>query len=890
MADFKQVQDKWQERWAKNNIFKTHEDKHKKKFYCLEMFPYPSAAFLHMGHVRNYSIGDSIARFKRMNGYNVLYPMGYDSFGLPAENAAKKQNIHPQEYTENAISKITHYFKQLGLSYDWDRMIATHKPEYYKWNQYFFIKFYEKGLVYRKKAPINWCDDCNSTLANEEVVNGKCWRHENTEVRQKYLDQWFFKTTAYADQLLEDIQKIDWSDKIKSIQENWIGKSHGVNVNFKLENGDVFPIFTTRPDTIYGVTFMVIALNHPKLHGMIKGTQYEHTVEKFIEDVKQAELKEDNDFLEKSGVFTGLYAINPLTNEKVPIYAGNFVVADYATGMIMAVPAHDQRDFEFAKKYNIPLKIVIQNKENSLHVDKMYKAFTEDGALVHSGEFNGMNNREALQKIISHIESHNIGKGTIQYKLKDWLISRQRYWGTPIPMIHCAHCGVVPVPFEQLPLELPEDVHFNTNGNPLLTSKTYKHCKCPKCHGPAERETDTMGGYMDSSWYFLRYCSPHVHDKPWDPEAVKYWMPVDQYIGGIEHAVSHLIYSRFFTKVFRDMGMLDIDEPFSALFNQGIVYKDGHKMSKSFGNIITQEEIAPKYGIDTARMFMLFIASPDKEMEWSDQGVEGTYKFLVKLHRLYEEKVSSQSNTKDIYLESKENIVIRKVTSDLSEFRMNNAIVTLIDYVNYIYDVRSNVSKKVFDNVLKNLALILNPFAPHLSEECYEMLGIGDGHKVFSSTSKWPIFDESKIDEKLHYSESVIENTIKDIHSVLELAKIEKPAEITIIISEEWKYGYYSKVKELVNSGMRNIGELTKHIMGSDLKKHGQEIMKSLPKIVDKLPEHVLDQKTEHDSFLESRINISEKFGCDVTIVLAENSKEAKAKQASPGKPAIVVK
>ncbi len=872
-------------KWKENKVFKATEDKHKKKFYCLEMFPYPSASFLHMGHVRNYSIGDAVARFKRMNGFNVLYPMGYDSFGLPAENAAKKAGIHPREYTENAIKVITKYFQELGLSHDWDRTLATHEPKYYKWNQHFFIKFYEKELVYRKKAKVNYCDTCKTVLANEEVEQGKCWRCDS-EVIEKDLDQWFFRTTAYADQLLEDIQKLDWSDKIKSIQENWIGKSYGTLIDFKLENGELFPIFTTRPDTIFGVTFMVIALNHPRLKKLIKGTPYEATVNAFVEDVKKAELAEDTAFLEKSGVFTGLYAINPLNDEKVPIYAGNFVVADYATGMIMAVPAHDERDYEFAKKYNIPIKIVIQNDIHNIKLEEMKEAYTDDGTLVHSEQFNGLNNREAINNITLYIEKSGLGKKTIQYRLKDWLISRQRYWGTPIPMIHCPHCGIVPVPYNELPLLLPDDVKFDQTGNPLLTSKSFVHCKCPKCHGQATRETDTMGGFMDSSWYFLRYCSPHTTDIPFDKEAVKYWLPVDQYVGGIEHAVGHLIYSRFFTKVLRDMGMIDIDEPFNALFNQGMVYKDGHKMSKSYGNIVTQIEIAEKYGIDTARLFMLFVAAPDKEMEWSNQGVEGTYKFLTRVYRLYEDKNVSTSDVKDAYLISKMNLVIKSVSSDIDNFKLNNAIVTLMDFVNYIYTVKENVSTVVLNDCLHVLALLLNPFAPHLSEECHSMIG----GKGFASIGKWPVHDEDKIDLKLHYLEELIENTVKDIKSVLELAKIEKPTSIEIIISEEWKYSFYTTVRELVAGGMRNVGELSKHIMNSDLKKHGQEIMKVLPKIIDKLPEQILSQNIELDTFLTVRVDLGSKFNCDIHVVGAEHSKEAKAKQASPGKPAIVVK
>ncbi len=1042
MVDFKSIQDKWQARWADSKIFKVTEDKKKKKFYCLEMFPYPSASFLHMGHVRNFSIGDAIARFKRMNGYNVLYPMGYDSFGLPAENAAKKAGIHPREYTENAIKKITEYFKELGLSYDWDRTLATHEPKYYKWNQYFFIKFYEKGLLYRKKAKVNFCLNCNTVLANEEVEKGKCWRCDN-EVVEKDLDQWFFKTTEYADQLLEDMKNLEWSEKIKTIQENWIGKSYGTLINFKLENGEIFPIFTTRPDTIYGVTFMVIALNHPKLKELVKGTPYEKTIAEFVEDVKKAELAEDNAFLEKSGVFTGLYTINPLNNEKVPIYAGNFVVADYATGMIMAVPAHDQRDYEFAKKYGIPIKqVIIEVKEDyteackkraeketinrhsvvcilkhwkedkylclnwkkfnwhtpitggidkgetpeeagqreileetgyknfkyldkgldiighyylpskdcnrferqtplffelidgeqkeiseqeklkheltwiskekvasyldhdtpnydarvGLHVWSQYtnpKAITGEGILINSDLFNGLNNEDAIEKITEYIENKKLGKKTIQYRLKDWLISRQRYWGTPIPIIHCDKCGIVPVPFNELPLLLPDDVRFDQTGNPLLTSKTFVHCKCPKCHGQATRETDTMGGFMDSSWYFLRYCSPNTADVPFDKEAVKYWMPVDQYVGGIEHAVGHLIYSRFFTKALRDMGMLNIDEPFNALFNQGMVYKDGHKMSKSYGNIVTQSEIAGKYGIDTARLFMLFVASADKEMEWSDKAVEGTFKFILRIYKLYEEfsnnTINSIDDKKDIYLESKKNIVIKELTQLIHDFKLNTAVILLMDFVNYINENKEHVSKKCLNETLQDLALLLNPFTPHISEEFYEISGAFKGNN-FASIVRWPSADEKKIDYSLHFSEQILETTKKDIYSVLELAKISKPSEIILIVADEWKYELVSIVKKLVEEGIRVQNEIIKNIMLTDLKKHGQDVMKLVPKLIEKLPEYILDPAQELQIFEDAKLDIETVFGAIVHIVKASESKEAKAKQAMPGKPAIVVR
>jgi leucyl-tRNA synthetase len=887
MVDFKAIQDKWQKRWTEERVFRAIEDKNRKKFYCLEMFPYPSASFLHMGHVKCYSIGDVIARFKRMNRYNVLYPMGFDSFGLPAENASKKAGIHPRKYTENAISKITEYMKGLGLSYDWDRTIATHRPEYYKWNQYFFIKFFEKGLVYRKKASVNFCTHCNTVLANEEVENGRCWRCEN-EVVQKELDQWFFKTTAYADQLLDDIKKLDWSDRLKTIQENWIGKSHGVFVNFHLDNNEktLFPIFTTRPDTIFGVTFMVIALNHPKLMQYIKDTPYEETVLKFIADSKKAEAADDKAFLEKAGVFTGLYAINPLNDEKVPIYAGNFVVADYATGMIMAVPAHDQRDFEFARKYDIAMKTVIKGGEKSED-----KAYTSDGTLVNSGQFNGLVNQDAIEKISEHIEKNRLGKRTVQYKLKDWLISRQRYWGTPIPMMYCDNCGTVAVAEKDLPLLLPEDVDFSKTGNPILTSKEFKNAKCPKCHSDAARETDTMGGFMDSSWYFLRYCSPNSHDMPFSRDQVDYWMPVDQYIGGIEHAVGHLIYSRFFSKVLRDMGMLGFDEPFNALFNQGILHKDGRRMSKSHGNVVTQDEIADKYGIDTARLFILFLAAPEKDVEWSDKGIEGSFRIINKAYRLFEDfkdgKTVSISGKKDSYAVSRKNLSIKNITRFINDFKFNNAIIEMTGLVDYLSNNKENISQEIFIGCLKDLALLLNPFTPHVSEECWEMI---DGHG-FASLASWPEYMDESIDMSLLHVEEIADNTKKDIYSVLELSKISQPNEIVLITADSWKYALYNSIIRIVaETGRKNVGEISKHIMNSELKKHGQDIMKILPKVVEKIPENHVSLEQEYGAFKESIEILEKEFSCRITLMHAEDSKEPKAKQAMPGKPAIIIR
>jgi len=874
--DFKAIQDKWQKRWEAKKIFKSKENPKKKKYYVLEMFPYPSASYLHMGHVRNYTMGDVIARFKRMQGFNVLYPMGYDSFGLPAENAAKKAGIHPKEYTENAIKNIMAYQKALGNSYDWDRVLATHRPEYYKWNQYFFIKLFEKGLAYRGEAPVNFCDSCNTVLANEEVEAGKCWRC-GTEVTTKSLSQWFLKTTAYTEELLNDIDKLNWSDKIKEIQRNWIGKSNGTIINFTIDN-KIWPVFTTRPDTVFGVTFMVISAQHPKLKELVKGTKEEAGVMAFSEKCKRAKSREEIEELGKEGAFTGKYAVNPITNDKIPVWAGNFVLAEYGSGMVMAVPTHDQRDFEFARKYNLPLKVVIQPKNKPLKENEMTEAYTEEGILVNSAQFNNIENKTAIEKITDYIESKKLGKRTVNYKIRDWLISRQRYWGTPIPMIFCDKCGIVPE--KELPLLLPEDVSFKENGNPMLTSKKFQNVKCPKCGAKARRETDTMGGFMDSSWYFMRYCSPKEKNKPFDAKEVEYWMPVDQYIGGIEHAVGHLIYSRFFTKALRDMGLLKCDEPFSALFNQGIVYRDGKKMSKSAGNAVTQDDISKDYGIDTARLFLMFVASPEKEMEWSATGIEGSFKIVNKIIALFEE-YKEENNSKDKLIISKTHRTIKEVTIHIEQFEFNKAVISLMEFINSLHAYSGRVSKKTWEKALEALCLLSSPFIPHICEECWETLG----KKPFVSNSKWPSFDEKKIDLKAEAMEQIAENVASDIRKVLELAKIEKPNKVTLFTADKWKYELVEHVKKL---NTRNAGDIIKSVMQTPLKQHGQDIMKLVPKLAEKTPEFVFEKKEEEKALKDSVAVFEKDFNCKIEIVDAEKSTQPKAKQAMPGKPAIL--
>lgn len=778
MVNFSAIEKKWQKEWEKKKAFKTKETKN--KYYVLEMFPYPSGYGIHMGHVENYSIGDVYARFKRMQGLNVLYPMGYDAFGLPAENAAIKQKIHPKKFTETAIKKITEQLKSLGLSYDWDRMFATYYPDYYKWNQFLFIEFFKKGLAYRKKAPVNWCPKCQTVLANEQVINGCCWRHEDTQVEIKQLEQWFLKITDYANELLDLVDKLEWPEKIKVMQKNWIGRSEGTLIEFPVKNSKKkIPVFTTRIDTIYGVTFMVLAPEHPLVMELVKDTVHEDVVKKFINKVVlQERFERTSEDKEKEGLYIGKHAINPLTKQEIPIYIANFVLPDYGTGAVMAVPAHDQRDFEFARKYKIPIKIVIQPKGKELkHIDR---AYVEDGIMTNSDQFNNLNNREAIPKINSYIEQKKLGKETVQFKLRDWLVSRQRYWGTPIPIIYCDKCGIIPD--EKLPVLLPTDVKFGKE-NPIKTSKKFQKVKCPKCKGSARRETDTMDTFFDSSWYFLRYCDSKNSKKPFDSKRVDYWMPVDQYIGGAEHAVMHLLYARFFTKVLRDLHYLKFDEPFTRLINQGTVTKDGKKMSKSLGNVVDPMNVIKKYSADTLRFYLLFASAPESDIEWNDSGVESVNKSLIKVYDfITKTKFSSKSNP---YFDNKINRTVRDVTIFIENFEYNKALIRLMEYFDYIK--KENCPKQAAETLL----LLLSPFTPHLCEELWEKLG----HKKFISLESWPKADEKKINDEIEKSESLVETTIKDIRNILNLVKF-KPKKVIIYCIPKEKEVYLKNIKQ----------------------------------------------------------------------------------------------
>lgn len=753
--NFKEIEKKWQKYWEENDCFKTEEDDSKEKYYCLEMFPYPSGK-LHMGHVRNYSIGDVVARFKKMDGFNVLHPMGWDSFGLPAENAAIKHGIHPNIWTWDNIAEMRSQLKQLGLSYDWNREVATCHPDYYKWMQWIFIQFYNRGLAYKKENPVNWCPSCKTVLANEQVVDGCCERCKSP-VGKKNLSQWYLKITDYAERLLDNLDTLDgWPNKVKIMQRNWIGKSVGAEVDFEIKDSDEkLTVFTTRVDTIYGTTYMVLAPEYPSVLSMVEGTEYENPVKEYIEKVEHMnDIERTSTVNEKTGVFIGKYAINPFTKKEIPIYISDYVLMGYGTGAVMGVPAHDQRDFEFATKFGIDIIPVVDPGDPEIDLNNLKEACAAEGTLINSGEFNGMNNRDAIGKFIEIVEEQGIGKKTVNYRLRDWLISRQRYWGCPIPMIYCEDCGWVPEKEENLPVMLPTDVEFTGKGeSPLTTSKTFGDTVCPICGKPAKREMDTMDTFLDSSWYFLRYCDPKNDKAPFDPKKAEYWMNVDQYIGGVEHAILHLMYARFFQMALYDMGLVKDEEPFKNLLTQGMVNKDGKKMSKSLGNVVSPEEIINKYGADTARLFILFAAPPERELDWSDAGVEGSYRFLNRVYRLvYEikEKYPEVPSAFEIKTDADKslnytlNFTIKKVSEDVGgRFSFNTAISSIMELVNemYRYKEQGCVNEGLLGKAVKDLILILSPFVPHICEEMWEHIGQTES----VTTMSWPEYDEDAL-------------------------------------------------------------------------------------------------------------------------------------------------
>ncbi len=897
-VSFSSIDKKWQDEWGKAKVFEAKEDTKKDKYYALEMYAYPSGKGLHMGHAFQFIIGDVLARYMRMKGKSVLYPTGYDSFGLPAENAAIKEGVHPQKYTDTSIKRFIEQQKALGLSYDWDRILWSHDSKYYKWNQYFFLQFLKKGLAYRKESPVNWCSKCESVLANEQVHNGKCWRHGDTSVIVKNLEQWFVKTTKYAEELLRDVDKLDWPERIKIMQRNWIGKSEGAEIDFTV-SCEKWPVFTTRADTLFGVTFLVVSAQHSKLDLLVTVEQ-KKDVSAFLKKIKSVK-QEDVDKLEKEGVFTGSYAIHPLTGENIPIWVGNFVVADYGSGMVMGVPAHDTRDFAFAKKYGLEIKQVIKpvfgepndkaefrktisavihrKKDNKFLMVKWKKfgwispvvggiddgesaeqaaerevfeetgykvkavkklggeiesyffadnknvwrhrldqpillelindkpvkvsvdesdkletiwlssdevftktthsynlagfskflgkeeAYTGNGKLIHSGAFDGLDNNEAKEHIVIALNEKKLGRKVTQYKLRDWLISRQRYWGTPIPIIYCDSCGTVPVPEKELPVLLPGKVTFG-KGNPLATNKSFVNAKCPSCGKAGRRETDTMDTFFDSSWYYLRFTDSGNEKQPLSPDCVSYWMPVDFYTGGAEHACMHLIYARFFTKALRDLGYLRFDEPFKRLFNQGMVHgSDGFVMSKSRGNGVDPLDITKKYGADTLRLFLVSMASPDKDSIWSDAGIEGMYKFT---QRLWDYSHSVKFGKSSARVQHKLNKAIIDVAREIESLHYNIAIIKL----RALFDCfDGEIYKEDFASFVKLLA----PFAPHIAEELSSKFTKA---KKFVSISSWPVVDESKIDENVDKTEKIVEQTVTDVQNVLRIVREKSAKEL----------------------------------------------------------------------------------------------------------------
>jgi leucyl-tRNA synthetase len=761
----KPIEEKWRKNWEESRLFEVTEDPQKEKYYLLEMFPYPSGR-IHMGHVRNYSIGDVLARYKRMRGFNVLHPMGWDAFGMPAENAAIDNKTHPATWTFNNIEYMKSQLKRLGFSYDWKREVTTCDLAYYKWEQLLFLRMYEKGLVYKKWSWLNWCESCQTVLANEQVLSsGGCWRCNNT-VAQKQLEQWFFKITAYADELLEWCDRLTgWPEEVITMQKNWIGKSYGAEITFPFEKGErPMTVFTTRPDTLYGATFMSLAPEHPLALELSRGTEQELQVRDFIERMRRRDKfkrLEDAEGEEKEGVFTGACCINPVTGCKMPIFLANFVLMEYGTGAVMAVPTHDQRDFEFARKYGLPLVVVINPPAESLDPEKMKEAYVEPGIMVNSGPFNGMESTRAMGAIVDYLETRGLGRRTVSYRLKDWGISRQRYWGAPIPMIICDRCGTVPVPEKDLPVALPHNVEITGMGrSPLASLPEFVDTRCPLCGGNARRETDTMDTFVESSWYFERYACPDYREGPLDREKVEYWMPVDQYIGGIEHAILHLLYARFFTKVLRDLGMVSFDEPFLNLLTQGMVIKDGAKMSKSKGNVVDPDDLIERYGADTVRLFCLFASPPEKELEWSDQGVEGSYRFLQRVWRLVmdlipliecakpcrgERELTGEVET----LRKKSHKTIKKATDEFEKrYHFNTAISAVMELVNHLYQFKPDkddpAALSVIREAIETVILLLSPIVPHIAEELWQILGM----KGNVLNVPWPSYDPRMLEEE----------------------------------------------------------------------------------------------------------------------------------------------
>ena len=753
---FDEIETRWQKRWSDAGAFEVTEDPTRPKFYCLEMLPYPSGD-IHVGHVRNYCITDVVARYKAMRGFNVLHPIGWDALGLPAENAAIKRGVHPEKWTRENIAGMKGQLQRLGFSYPWSREIATCDPEYYRWNQWFFLRMLEKGIAYRATAPVNWCPNCETVLANEQAEGGECWRC-HSKVEQRDMEQWFLRITAYQDQLLDDMQKLPaWPDRVLVQQKNWIGRSPGAEVDFPVEGADPIRIFTTRVDTIYGATFMLLAPEHPRVDALLAGTKDASDAKARIARLRGQDRRARLEGkVEKEGVFTGRYATNPFSGERIPIWAGNFVLMGYGTGAIMSVPAHDQRDFEFARKYGIAIRVVIQPEGPPLDGEALPAAYDGPGLLVNSGPFDGLSSEEAIPKMAARAQAKGFGKATVTYRLKDWLISRQRYWGTPIPVVYCEKDGMQPVPDAELPVVLPPDAPFTgEGGNPLEKVASFVQAKCPRCGGRARRETDTMDTFVDSSWYFYRYLSPRKDDGPFDPAAVRYWFPIDLYVGGIEHAILHLVYSRFWTKVMRTLGLVTIDEPVTRLFPQGMVHKGGEIMSKSKGNTVAPDDVIGAYGADTLRLYVLSVAPPEMPLEWSEEHIEGSFRLVQRVWRLVDRHAEALAGAPraeipaDLAgaprdLRRKVHQTIQRVTSDIDRIHLNTAVAAFHELVNEVLRLEPEVAqggpgRAVLREAIETVVLLMNPFTPHVCEEMWRRLGNAEG----LVRAPWPVADEA---------------------------------------------------------------------------------------------------------------------------------------------------
>ena len=913
----KSVEQKWQEKWEETDIHRT-ERTDSEKYYVLEMFPYPSGN-LHMGHVRNFSLGDAPARMKRMQGYDVMHPMGWDAFGLPAENAAIDRDVDPEEWTRDCIDNMRGQLKRLGFSYDWDREVATCDPEYYKWNQWIFLQMLEEGLAYEGESNVNWCPSCETVLADEQVEDGLCWRCDSV-VEQKDMEQWFLKITDYAEELLGDLDQLEgWPDKVRKMQNDWIGKSTGAKINFPLQKGGELEVFTTRPDTIFGATFMALAPEHELAEDIAEENE---NVAEYREKAmkKDAEAREEKS---KAGVFTGRYAENPFTGEKIPIYVAEFVLTDYGTGAIMAVPAHDQRDFEFAQEHGVEVKKVVEPEEGHSFQEEAYEG---DGDHVNSEFLNGLGKEEAIEKVIEELEKEGLGEEDVNYKLRDWLISRQRYWGTPIPIIHCDDCGSVPVPDEDLPVELPEDVEFTETGNPIETSESWAEVKCPECGGEARRETDTMDTFIGSSWYFLRYISPELDDAPFDVDDANYWMNVDQYIGGIEHAVMHLLYARFFTKFLRDEDMLDEDEPFERLLTLGMVNHPAYncpehgwlypeevedenicekcgrdvevetrKMSKSKHNVVDPTELIKENGADTARTFILRASHPTKELDWSEDGVEASKEMLERIFRIVEGNEELLTDSKpgledadlgDRIVSSRIQRAVETVTEKTENYEFNIALGEIDKLLTKLYwYIQNDPDRAVFTHGVETLVQLVAPYAPHTAEELWDELG----HEEMMLESDWPQVNESLLDEEAEQIDEYFDRVSGDIREIQEMLDSE-PEKIKVIQASEWKYEAFEEIEK--NLDLDDIGAITGKVVNSGFKDQADTVNQKVREAFEnpgKFRNQLMAQDTERKSLEENKTRWEGEFGIEVEIETEESSGEEKASRAEPGRPAIVI-